>query len=70
MKHSQDILAYLGEHKKARTIFMRFFHGNGKYAGELQEKTGKEKSGYDCGKVIKGRRRRFCGRHECCHHDY
>ena len=49
MKHSQDILAYLGEHKKQEQ-FLCGFPWKRKYAGELQEKTGKEKSGYDCGK--------------------
>ena len=43
MERTDDILKFLGEHKRA-SVFMRFFHGDGEYAGEFQKKTGKEAS--------------------------
>lgn len=44
MERTDDILKFLGEHKKRASVFMRFFHGDGEYAGEFQKKTGKEAS--------------------------
>ena len=41
MERTDDILKFLGEHKKRASVFMRFFHGDGEYAGEFQKKNWK-----------------------------
>lgn len=43
MERTDDILKFLGEHKKSIS-FYAVFHGDGEYAGEFQKKTGKEAS--------------------------
>ena len=44
MERTDDILKFLGEHKKEHQFLCGFFHGDGEYAGEFQKKTGKEAS--------------------------
>ena len=44
MERTDDILKFLGEHKKEHQFLLRFFHGDGEYAGEFQKKTRKEAS--------------------------
>ena len=39
LERTDDILKYLGEHKKGRSVLMRLFYGDSEYACELQEKS-------------------------------
>lgn len=45
---TQDILAWLGEHKKENQVLCGFSNGNPGCAGKFQGKAGTEKRGYDC----------------------
>ena len=39
LERTDDILKWLGEHKKRQPVPLRIFHGDGTYAGEFQGKT-------------------------------
>ena len=42
LERTDDILAYLGAHKKAGAVFMRVCNGNGRLDCKCKKKTGKE----------------------------
>ena len=50
MERTDDILKYLGEHKRSESVSVRIFHGDGTYAGKFQKEIEEKESGYDRGK--------------------
>ena len=62
--------AVSGGAQALRSVSVRFFHGDGKYAGEFQKETQEKESGYDCSQQSQGGRSRLRNRHQCGDHDH
>lgn len=66
---TQDILAWLGEHKKENQVLCGFSMETQGCAGKFQGKAGTEKRGYDCGELPEGGWRRIWDRYKSSYFD-
>ena len=61
MERTDDILKYLGEHKREDQFLCRIFDGDRAYAGKFEKETGEKEPGYDRGEQCKSRGAGFAG---------
>lgn len=69
MERTEDILSYLGTHKKPGQ-FLCGFPWNRTHAGKFPCETRKKECGYDCCKQSESSRSRIWNRYKCCDFDY